>query len=150
MLDQVGVGREGTTVYGLIRSYSTRHGAGPFPTESESMTLALPDTANGFNPWQGDWRVGHLDVPLLQYSIIASDHEIDELVVSCLDRVEDDQVCLTYEDGRHVPQADTGRLTSAVPLYTPVAPVLDVLRDSVYVPVTITSYGPTAGDKKEI
>lgn len=75
-----------TTVLGLTRAYGTRHGAGPFPTESAELTTALPDPQNPTNDWQGPFRAGWLDLSLLRYAIAASGR-IDGLVMTCLDRL---------------------------------------------------------------
>lgn len=48
-------------VLGLTRTYATRHGAGPMPTEDAALDLPEPD--NGPGLYQGNWRVGHLDLP---------------------------------------------------------------------------------------
>lgn len=149
LLEEAGVPRSQTTVYGLTRSYATRHGPGPFPTEDSAMTRDLFDAANGFNAWQREWRVGHLDVPTLLYALRACKNEVDELVVSCLDRVSDDTACVYYETGSRIPQADVRFLENAIPMYASSQPVLDVIADSVELPITITSHGPTAADKKE-
>jgi adenylosuccinate synthase len=71
------------TVLGLTRAYSTRHGAGPFPTFSKEMTAALTDPGNPVNAWQGTIRCGPLDLVLLDYS--ARICKIDALAVTCLD-----------------------------------------------------------------
>ncbi len=76
-----------TTVLGLTRAYQTRHGAGPFPTESAALTALLPDPHNPTNPWQGPFRAGWLDLPLLRYAIEVSGR-VDGLVMTCLDRLE--------------------------------------------------------------
>lgn len=149
MLQEAGLQRSDSTVYGLTRSYATRHGAGPFPTQSSDMSFMLSDVTNPFNEWQREWRVGHLDLPLLEYALRACGNEVDALVVSCLDRIEEDTVCVRYENGPQIPQADTAFLEQALPVCTNVEPVLNALEDSVSVPVAITSYGPTAADKKE-
>jgi adenylosuccinate synthase len=77
-----------TTVLGLTRAYQTRHGTGPFPTEAESVTMALPEPHNPTNEWQGPFRAGWLDLSLLRYAIQASGR-IDGLVVTCLDRLQE-------------------------------------------------------------
>lgn len=77
-----------TTVLGLTRAYGTRHGTGPFPTEDEGVTMALPEPHNPTNEWQGPFRAGWLDLSLLRYAIGVSER-IDGLVMTCLDRVKD-------------------------------------------------------------
>jgi len=58
------------TVYYVTRSYLTRHGAGPFPTENNvGMLKNINDNTNKFNDWQKHLRVGCLDMELLKYAL---------------------------------------------------------------------------------
>ena len=50
------------TRIGCQRSYYTSHGAGPFPTEDN--TLDLPEPHNGNDGFQGKFRVGRFDYQL--------------------------------------------------------------------------------------
>lgn len=43
----------------VTRSYLTRHGPGPLPTED--LKMSYPDETNHFNTWQRDLRFGRLD-----------------------------------------------------------------------------------------
>ncbi len=54
-------------VFYVMRTYLTRHGAGPFPTEDPN--LKFEDDTNSVNPWQGALRFGPLDVPLIADAI---------------------------------------------------------------------------------
>lgn len=54
-------------VYYVTRTYMTRHGAGPFPSEDEH--LRYHDETNQPNSWQGALRFGHLDVDLIASAI---------------------------------------------------------------------------------
>ena len=67
---------------GCLRSYYTRHGAGPFPTEDNS--LDLPEPHNGNDGFQGKFRVGHFDFTLAKQalSIVGG---VDVLAISHLD-----------------------------------------------------------------
>jgi adenylosuccinate synthase len=80
LLDEVGC--KDRTRIGCLRSYYTRHGAGPFPTEDN--TLDLPEPHNGNDGFQGKFRVGRFD-----YQLAAKALEIvkgvDMLSVSHLD-----------------------------------------------------------------
>jgi adenylosuccinate synthase len=83
---------------GLTRAYATRHGAGPFVTESADLTHGLPDRHNGDNPWQRSFRVGHLDLVALRYGLEATG-PIDGLAVTNLDRLREAQgwhICERY------------------------------------------------------
>ena len=80
LLDEVGC--KDRMRIGCLRSYYTRHGAGPFPTEDN--TLDLPEPHNGNDGFQGKFRVGRFD-----YQLAAKALEIvkgvDMLSVSHLD-----------------------------------------------------------------
>lgn len=58
-------------VLGLTRSYMTRHGAGPLPSEGAVALTEdqLPADDNSWGRWQGGFRVAALDLPLLHYSL---------------------------------------------------------------------------------
>ncbi len=73
------------TRYGVVRAYSTRHGPGPFPSEDAGLTMALPDTHNVRGRWQGEFRVGWLDLPLTRYALAVSEGT-DTLALTHLDR----------------------------------------------------------------
>ncbi len=69
--------------YGVLRSYLTRHGAGPLPTEDATLN-ALDEAHNHGDGWQGPMRRGHPDAVLLRYArdVIG---QLDGLCVSHLD-----------------------------------------------------------------
>jgi adenylosuccinate synthase len=69
-------------VLGVTRTYQTRHGAGPLPTEDPA--LAFPERHNGTGAYQGAWRVGWLDFELLRYAVAACGG-VDALAVTHLD-----------------------------------------------------------------
>lgn len=71
--------------YGVVRAYSTRHGPGPFPSESTALTTLLPDSHNQFGVWQREFRVGWLDLPLTRYALAVS-AGTDQVVLTHLDR----------------------------------------------------------------
>lgn len=71
-------------VLGLTRTYSTRHGAGPMPTEDAAVNV--PEPHNGDELYQGSWRQGHLDLPALAYAAAACGG-VDGVGVSHLDAV---------------------------------------------------------------
>ncbi len=53
---------------GITRSYTTRHGSGPFPTEDVGMYGVSLKEHNTLNDWQGGFRSGALDLVLLKYA----------------------------------------------------------------------------------
>jgi len=80
-------GLPGGYVLGATRAYTTRHGAGPLPTEDPAL-LTVAEPFNGPGIYQGGWRAGHLDLVALRYAVEAIGG-VDGLAVSHLDVVDD-------------------------------------------------------------
>lgn len=84
---------------GVLRAYSTRHGAGPFVTEDERLTKAIPEMHNSKNAWQGKFRIGWFDLVATRYAIEVAGKP-DYFVVTNLDRlngINKVKVCSSYE-----------------------------------------------------
>jgi adenylosuccinate synthase len=97
LLDEAGFDG-GALKLGLTRAYATRHGAGPFVSEDRDLSTQIPDHHNGDNPWQRQFRVGHLDYVALRYALDVIGG-VDGLVVTNLDRIAsqaDWYACETY------------------------------------------------------
>ncbi|MBY0538682.1 adenylosuccinate synthetase [Patescibacteria group bacterium] len=179
------------TRYGVVRAYSTRHGPGPFPSESSALTTALPDSHNHFGVWQREFRVGWLDLPLTRYALTVS-AGTDAVVLTHLDRwatLPEKKVVTHYRLGEgelslrarlavvldetvrepgfvfiksFKPKTDLEDLTyqellgeivtKATPVYQSVSHTGEAYAEFVGMmldlPVTITSYGKTAADKR--
>lgn len=148
---------------GVVRTYTTRHGAGPFVTCEPA--LDLPETHNGTGEWQGAFRVGHFDAVAHRYAVEVAGG-VDALAVTHLDapgRCPNLRVCRSYslDDqpwDRIVPgpprdlgyqEALTHLLSRARPagMYRPDdwAAEIGALFDA---PVAVESYGPRASDKR--
>jgi adenylosuccinate synthase len=151
-------GVEELCVLGLTRAYATRHGAGPFPSYDAALTDALPDPGNPHNPWQGGFRVGWLDLPLLKYAAAVVGTELDGIVVSNLDQIETRpvKVCTDHVGVRLEPSPGPSlawqtRLTESVrnarPILKDTTPneLLGMLAE--IAPVTGHSHGPTHADR---
>jgi adenylosuccinate synthase len=86
---------------GILRSYATRHGHGPFVTEDAALTKALPDARNHDDAWQGNFRVGHFDAVASRYTAaVCGAGAIDNIVLTCLDRttkLKTWSVCTSYQ-----------------------------------------------------
>ena len=86
-------GIQDVKILGLTRTNTTRHGNGPLPTYNKELTDKYPDKTNTTNEYQGDFRIGDLDLSMLEYSneIIqrSCGRGLDGLVVSHLDQNED-------------------------------------------------------------
>jgi adenylosuccinate synthase len=72
---------------GVLRSYLTRHGAGPLPTHDRALDAQLAEPHNADEGWQGVFRRGHPDAVLLRYALEAVG-PLDGLVASHLDTVD--------------------------------------------------------------
>jgi adenylosuccinate synthase len=70
--------------YGVLRSYLTRHGSGPFPTHDESLDDLLPEPHNHCEGWQGRFKRGHPDAVLMRYALEVTG-ALNGLLVSHLD-----------------------------------------------------------------
>ncbi|WP_373937700.1 adenylosuccinate synthetase [Rhodococcus qingshengii] len=84
MIDELG---RDSYVLGVTRTYMTRHGAGPFPTEDPELAKVLPELHNGTGEYQGGFRMGHLDELLLHYAIEVSGG-VDGLALTHLDAMD--------------------------------------------------------------
>ena len=89
---------------GAIRTYMTRHGAGPLPTLAVAETtkrtveLDLPEPHNNSSGMQGDFRRGWPDLALLDYAIRCAGG-IDGLALTHTDRFgKIRRICRSYEN----------------------------------------------------
>lgn len=149
-----GLSRPRAKIIGVTRTYTTRHGAGPMPTETRS--LDRPETHNGTGTYQGGWRVGHLDCGLLNHSLGVCrkiGFPVDEIALTHMDVLDDhNPVAIAYP-----PTLSTlgGSFNlEHLDMYTckyqtwSAENFVHELEQTVKLPVTILSYGPTAQDKK--
>lgn len=82
---------------GVLRTYLTRHGEGPFPTENAALRDVLAEKHNASAGWQGAFRVGYPDLVLARYAARVCGG-IDALAVTHLDRITAvDRVAVAYE-----------------------------------------------------
>jgi adenylosuccinate synthase len=104
---------------GLLRAYGTRHGAGPFPTEDRTLTLALPDQHNTWNDWQRTFRVGYLDLVIARYAKEVLG-QLDYLALTNVDRLEmmpEWKICNSYSYANEQPdpspflEQEAGKIT---------------------------------------
>jgi adenylosuccinate synthase len=171
------------TIYGVTRTYHTRHGAGPFPSEINDMTgfrfeQATPELHNDYGRWQGAWRRGVLDLVLLQYAVdVASARGgMDAIALTHMDRLpamaatsgvsSEINLVTAYDDRsfdlvhqtlplkrRREDLTAQVRLRDMIDSCDPVRwpyfseKLVDLIADTVKVPVKILSSGPTYQDK---
>ncbi len=150
---------------GVLRCFTTRHGAGPMVTEDPGLADDLADPHNPTGPWQGAFRVGHFDAVAHRYAVEVCGG-VDGLALTHVDlaeRVPGLRLCRGYltRDGvlrRLVPgpfqdleyqERLTSLVSEAFPLLDSEAPVdwPGAVGAAVGVPVVLTSHGPTVRDK---
>jgi adenylosuccinate synthase len=143
---------------GVLRSYATRHGAGPFPTEDAGLHWEEPHNLNG--PWQGPFRVGWPDGVLIRYAIEACGG-VDALALTHLDRLQPNwRLARAYAQAdRLVPgpaqdldyqESLTRFLLTAQPVYQEIRGehFVSTLQDYTQTPVWVESYGPGPQHKR--
>lgn len=77
----------------VTRAYQTRHGNGPFKIAKPKMRLQNTEhESNKFNFYQGDFKIGYLNLDLLSYAINCDEkfsrHYEKKLFVTCLDQID--------------------------------------------------------------
>lgn len=152
---------------GILRSYATRHGAGPFVTEDPDINI--PDLHNQHGPWQEGWRVGHFDMVMARYALDAMGG-VDELVITHMDRIpKPHRICLGYQSPNQDPDTQikkirlpeagnlkaqervTDFLKTVRPIYaTSPSPegFLRYIEAELKTEISLCSYGPRSCDKK--
>ena len=147
---------------GVVRTYTTRHGPGPFVT---AAPLDLPEAHNGAGEWQGAFRVGHFDAVAHRYAVEVAGG-VDALAVTHLDappRVPALRLCTSYDlDGarwdriRPGPPRDLAHQSALTSLLTRARPGdlerpddwADRIGELLDAPVLLESHGPRTGDKR--
>jgi adenylosuccinate synthase len=162
-LNEFGFGQLSKLEIGVIRTYATRHGAGPFPTYNRDLTQKVLSTGehNETGPWQKDFRCGWLDLALLNYALQLNG-TVDGLAVTHVDRLKlypQWQVTVDYPEVALEPQKDLmdqeRHLT--VPLTGDVkqgrtavnaGEILELITSKMHTKILMTSSGATASHKK--
>lgn len=124
-MEEYDLNRKKNIVVGVIKSYMTRHGQGPFPSEQDIGVK----NEGGTIPTQfnGGMRYGLLDLPLLSYAVSVA--KPDCLFVNCMDEFP-------------------GMIFEGKPIKCSKEELLHRLNE--ICPVKYVGYGPTFMDKKEI
>ncbi|MBJ8345093.1 adenylosuccinate synthetase [Antrihabitans sp. YC2-6] len=158
-------------VLGVTRSYLTRHGAGPFPTENARLGAVLTEPHNPSAGYQGAFRVGHFDPVLLRYAMTACGG-VDGVAISHLDALEtaagagvpiaaaaayvtaagivESLPLGTWQDLEHQ-QALTDVIgnVSAVLEPLPIGGAADWIGDALETPVVLTADGPDRAARRQ-
>lgn len=98
LLQECGYKREEYTKLGVIRSYHTRHGNGPFPSERKHGLLAYTEAHNEKGEWSGPWRVGTFDDVLFKYALKVT-NGIDQIALTHMEHIKNTTRCSGYEVG---------------------------------------------------
>lgn len=77
----------GVKKIGILRAYSTRHGAGPFVAEDLNLTKKIPEYHNTAGKWQGDFRIGWFDLLTAKYALRIVGG-VDGIALTNLDRLK--------------------------------------------------------------
>jgi adenylosuccinate synthase len=146
---------------GVLRTYATRHGAGPFPTWDPDFDRRLPEPHQAPESWQGAFRTGPFDLVLARYALDVCGG-VDGLALTCLDRIASwptIPLCGAYEGVAHLDPGSPDDLAHREHLgclLTKISPVLDALSPAdlpaeiagrLGVPLWLLSRGPTAEAK---
>lgn len=168
-------GRDAKNI-GVTRTYTTRHGAGPFPSDLGSLGQQMfPEEHNGVGEYQGAFRVGAFDFIATTYAADALKllgHQLDGLAVTHVDRMPDELPAVwEYEIETRVGRdairslppfkdqpnrAHQDRLTHIAAKAEPVFKTIsekqfwDWLPNELETPVWFESHGPTHQDKKDL
>jgi len=154
---------------GVVRTYFTRHGPGPFPTEDATLAARLKDAHNGEGRWQGGMRYGHFDALLAKYAIAVCGG-IDGLAVTHADafaQAHYPQFAHEYVTDEHNISAISGsptprslehqtaitdrlmKVSRTLNYYTRGDEAADFIADELHIPLRLVSHGPTWREKKD-
>ncbi len=145
-------------IWGVLRAYQTRHGAGPLPSYDPTLTARLVEAHNPNDGWSGGFRVGWFDGVLARHAL-AFAGPVDRLALTCVDRA-------AMLDPIHVVdawQTPDGRVTDlatiaadrrtpiaarATAIVRPVVSIAPAVAELLGRAVDLESWGPTAGAKR--
>ena len=157
------MGKSIDEVVGITKAYTTRVGEGPFPTElHDDLGKKIQKIGNEFGSTTGRARrCGWLDLPLLKYSIKASNLTSLALTkVDVLSGLTDLKICHAYRfRGETIDCAWPGiDMNEVEPIYTEMASFHDtfkngalskelgnyikLIEDHLKIPISIVAYGP--------
>ncbi|NUR60527.1 MAG: adenylosuccinate synthetase [Catenulispora sp.] len=163
LLAESGQDRDSALRLGVVRTYTTRHGAGPLVTEDTGLAPDLPEPHNETGTWQGAFRIGHFDAVAHRYALDVCGGA-DALVVTHADAdAAGRRLCHAYQASSDLPpmaklprsllpDLDYQRLltktvSKCAPLYRdgPEDPREwpDLIGEELATPVGLVSYGPT-------
>ena len=143
-----------------MRTYMTRHGAGPLPSSYYHMCMKMPAGEHNVTNHQGEFRTAPLDIPLLRYSLQCLG-PVDFLAVTHNDEKLYDDALLRYHsehearklmgggtyDGTDVSKQPWDYIHSVPQEFGKLNPI--DIQEYFARPVGIISSGPCAEDKSD-
>jgi adenylosuccinate synthase len=152
VLNEAGYGGERVRL-GVLRSYFTRHGAGPMVSEEVGLKHLLAEEHNGDHGWQGAFRVGSFDAVAARYALRVAGG-VDRLAVTCLDRLgaTNGGIVGAYEREGEILRELPGSFDGCRAVVTSrhgndPKRFMEALREELNCAIQIASHGPTAADK---
>ncbi len=156
-----------TRTIGVIRSYGTRHGPGPFPAEDAEWQRQHHKEHNDHGEYQGAFRTGWFDFLMLRYALSCLSRKPDCLAITHLDAVRNCggiPYCDTYTDAdgepieliRHgkdlIEQEELTRGLMTVKkdhtgIFNTPEELVKFVERQTDIPVRYTSFGPGRQDK---
>jgi adenylosuccinate synthase len=123
---------------GVLRSYATRHGAGPLITEDGILQTKLSEPHNSFGTWQGSFRFGYFDTVSTRYALEVLGG-VDEIHLTCCDQLGSLpalKICTEHKLGQK-------QITPIYQIKGGIPEYLETIARLVNVPITY-AFGPTA------
>ncbi len=162
-------GRWLNKVYGVAKSYTTRVGGGPFPTEQDNETgQQIRELGHEYGTTTGrPRRCGWFDAVAVRYAArLSGIHAVSLMMLDVVSRLPEVKICVAYElDGRrihHVPSRpaelrrlrpvyetfpgwlqDVSRVTKREDLPAGALRFVDRIQELVGVPIEVISVGPS-------
>lgn len=158
-------------IIGVLRTYSTRHGAGPFMPEDKGLHSFYHGGHDGFGEWQGEFRVGGFDGVMLRYAAecVRKSVDLDTIALTWCDifsrfssvpywdRYASESGALMYsinpcfeknieyqEQLTQMLQSSSGTPSGS---FTSLPHLVRYIEENVKAKVGYVSFGPTANDK---
>lgn len=131
-------------IIGVTRTYQTRHGFGPFPSEG---TFEYNELDNKTGKWQGEFRTGLLDLPTL--TRISDTIHPTQIALSCMDVDVPGYISGWKRKGSKIGH----QRVPNKPIITSIDgnnEILSAIKNATGVPVTIAGYGPVADNWKPV
>ena len=135
-----------SVVWGCLKPFTTRHGAGPLPSYKPKMDPADYDLYNVRNLYQGDFRIGSFDLELHEYAIRVSGG-VDVLALHGLD-LQDTFKIAHRGLSKNVGMAKLLNISPTLSRFVSSDNFVAELQKIYKIPVGIVGYGVYLSDKK--